>query len=117
MEPNQLTLIAEELLRGELSVAEFVHRMAQGSIADLGDAQLDLDRQRRCGFPEVVFGQGKSLASLERIFARLRSEGIDVLATRVAAEFAPRLEHVFPDGRYNPCLLYTSDAADEEDSG
>jgi len=101
MEPNQLTLIAQELLRGDLSVADFVRRISQGAIADVGDAQLDLDRHRRCGFPEVVFGQGKSLESLERIFHRLRSEGIDVLATRVAPEFAPRLEQTFPGGRYN----------------
>ncbi len=31
------------------------------SVAELGDVTLDLDRQRRCGFPEVVFGQSKSV--------------------------------------------------------
>ena len=28
--------------------------------ADLGYARVDLDRRRRCGFPEVIFGQGKT---------------------------------------------------------
>ena len=101
MEPADLTTLAQELLRGDLSVADFVHRLSQGAIADIGDAQLDLDRHRRCGFPEVVFGQGKSLESLERIFERLRAEGVDVLATRVPAEFGTKLERAFSGGRYN----------------
>ena len=101
MNPTNLTTLANELLRGELSVADFVHRLAQGAIADIGEAQLDLDRHRRCGFPEVVFGAGKSLESLERIFSRLRDEGVDVLATRIPAEFAQRLGTAFPSGRYN----------------
>ncbi len=102
MQPLDLTTLAEDLLQGNLSVAEFVLRMSQGAIADVGVAQLDLDRHRRCGFPEVVFGQGKSLEALEKIFARLVDEGIDVLATRVPAEFATSLEKVFPTARYNP---------------
>ena len=102
MDPADLTNLAQDLLRGDLSVADFVHRLAHGGIADVGDAQLDLDRHRRCGFPEVVFGQGKSLESLERIFERLRAEGVDVFATRVPGEFAAKLERLFPTGRYNP---------------
>ena len=73
MEVTDLTNLAQDLLRGDLSVADFVRRLSQGAIADVGDAQLDLDRHRRCGFPEVVFGQGKPLESLERIFEPLRS--------------------------------------------
>jgi NCAIR mutase (PurE)-related protein len=101
MEPADLASMAQELLRGELTVAQFVERLAHGPIADIGEAQLDLDRRRRCGFPEVVFGQGKSLESLERIFHRLRAEGIDVLATRIPPDHAKHLVRAFPGGRYN----------------
>jgi hypothetical protein len=68
----------------------------------LGDVQLDLDRRRRCGFPEVVFGEGKSVATLERIFQRLLDDGADVLTTRIAAEPAVALLDRFPHGCYNP---------------
>ena len=69
--------------------------------ADLGDAQVDLDRRRRCGFPEVIFAEGKSVAAMERIFAALLEHGADVLATRVSAEQAAGLAAKFPAGRYN----------------
>jgi pyridinium-3,5-biscarboxylic acid mononucleotide synthase len=101
MEPPQIGLLAQELLRGAISVDDFVQRLSHAAIADLGDVQLDLDRARRCGFPEVVFGQGKSLESLRRIFRRLLDEEIDVFATRIPADTAAQLESDFPQGRYN----------------
>jgi pyridinium-3,5-biscarboxylic acid mononucleotide synthase len=71
-------------------------------IADVGEAQLDLDRGRRCGFPEVVFAPGKTTAALEKIFRTLMGHGVDVLATRVAPEQAAELALKFPSGAYNP---------------
>ena len=69
--------------------------------ADLNESQLDLDRGRRCGFPEVVFGEGKSVITLEKVFRRLIEEEIDVLATRVSAQQAAELLPKFPLSRYN----------------
>ncbi|MEX0820094.1 MAG: nickel pincer cofactor biosynthesis protein LarB [Pirellulaceae bacterium] len=62
---------------------------------------LDLDRARRCGFPEVVFGEGKSIDTLALIFKRLLDDGIDVLATRIAGEKSESLLEIFPSGKYN----------------
>ena len=59
--------------------------------ADVGDAQVDLDRHRRCGFPEVVFAEGKTVAAMEKIFQALLQHGADVLATRMSAEQAAEL--------------------------
>ena len=56
------------MLRGELSVEQFVARLTAPTIADVGEAQIDLDRHRRCGFPEVVFAEGKTVAVMEKIF-------------------------------------------------
>jgi pyridinium-3,5-biscarboxylic acid mononucleotide synthase len=69
--------------------------------AQLTSATVDLDRRRRCGFPEVIFGQGKSIEQLREIVARLRDHGENVLATRIDAEQAAGLLLKFPDGRYN----------------
>jgi NCAIR mutase (PurE)-related protein len=102
MNQSQIAELAEKLSRGAISLDYFLREMARPATADLGDVQLDLDRSRRCGFPEVVFGEGKSLPTLERIFQRLLDDGADVLATRVAADSAAALLERFPAGRYNP---------------
>lgn len=101
-DPHEIEKLARLLLAGQLTVDAFTSQICQPAIADVGEAQLDLDRSRRCGFPEVVYSQGKSIEALEKIFAALQARGVDVLATRMSAEQAVVLEGKFPDGRYNP---------------
>jgi NCAIR mutase (PurE)-related protein len=62
---------------------------------------LDLDRRRRCGFPEVVYGPGKSNEQLREIVATLLRHGEPVLVTRVDSTHAASLLAAFPDGRVN----------------
>jgi pyridinium-3,5-biscarboxylic acid mononucleotide synthase len=69
--------------------------------ADLGEVQLDLDRARRCGYPEAVYAQGKSVPTLAKAFRRLLEAGEPVLATRVTPEVAQALSPDFPAARYN----------------
>jgi hypothetical protein len=102
MDIREITRLAELLRCGEVSVEEFAGRLWQPAIADTGDAKLDLDRARRCGFPEVVFAEGKTVQALERIFRAQLAREIDVLATRMAPEQAAVLGATFPQGRYNP---------------
>jgi len=102
MDTHEIERLARLLLGGEMTAAEFAERIAAQGIADLGEAQLDLDRARRCGFPEVVFAQGKTVAAMEKIFHALMDHGVGVLATRVSAEQAAELAARFPQGVYNP---------------
>ena len=66
------------------------------------DAQIDLDRMRRCGFPEVVFGTGKPPEVIVDVFAAQLASGQNSLATRVTPEQAGLVCQVFPDARANP---------------
>ncbi|MGL4464448.1 MAG: nickel pincer cofactor biosynthesis protein LarB, partial [Planctomycetia bacterium] len=74
------------------------------SAADLGFATVDLERGRRCGFPEVVYGEGKTPAQVAAIFARvLEAEpSLGCLATRISAETAAVLTQAFPQAEYDP---------------
>lgn len=65
------------------------------------DTNIDLDRQNRCGFPEVVFAEGKTIESVVSIFDELSSDRQDCLATRVTAEQAEALTARFPEAIYN----------------
>lgn len=98
---QQIQQLAKQLLSGELSLDVFLRSLVQPKTADLGDVQLDLDRRRRCGFPEVVFGEGKSVSTLERLFQRMLDEGIEVLVTRITSAAAADLTLKFPTARYN----------------
>jgi pyridinium-3,5-biscarboxylic acid mononucleotide synthase len=62
---------------------------------------VDLERRRRCGFPEVIFGPGKTVEQLCAIAATLLKHNEPVLATRIDAAQAAALQQAFPAGRYN----------------
>lgn len=83
--------------------AQLVNGLASANAdpAALGTATLDFDRSRRCGFPEVIFGEGKSISTLREIIGALVDRGQDVLATRIAPGAAAEIQAVFPAARYN----------------
>src|SRR4051812_47922685 len=101
MEPSQIASLAQQLMTGQITLDHFLQELARPSTADLGDVQLDLDRSRRCGYPEVVFGQGKSVETIERVFRRLLDDGFGALATRLSEEQARQLSERFPAGKHN----------------
>lgn len=73
----------------------------QSPTADLGNVQLDLDRPRRCGYPEVVFGEGKSAETLKKVIERLIAEGHEALVTRIHPQVASQLACVLAHVHHN----------------
>ena len=55
----------------------------------------DLDRQKRCGFPEVIYGEGKSFEQVVAITDRLLDDGQAVLITRVSSQLADALQNKY----------------------
>jgi len=65
-------------------------------VADLGFAQVDTHRALRKGFPEVVFGAGKTPRQIVGITSKLVEREQRVLVTRVTPEHARALRRKFP---------------------
>src|SRR3954468_16478208 len=103
MDSPELISLARQLIAGDISAGEFRHHLSTNndSIAELPAATIDLDRRRRCGFPEVVYGPGKTIEELCQIVQTLIDHDEPVLATRITAEQAAGLLSAFPQGRYN----------------
>src|SRR6186713_925082 len=107
MDRSILEKLAGGLLTGGMTTSEFLAlaevptaSRVQPS-AELGEVTLDLDRRRRCGFPEVIFGEGKTVATLAKIMERMREEKVRVLVTRVSPEKGNELRSMFPAAVYN----------------
>ncbi|GIP40805.1 1-(5-phosphoribosyl)-5-amino-4-imidazole-carboxyl ate carboxylase [Paenibacillus sp. J31TS4] len=71
-------------------------------VDDLGFAQLDLEREQRVGFPEVVFGEGKTREQILAILQRLVLHADRVLATRVDADKAEWIVPQLAGAVYHP---------------
>lgn len=65
------------------------------------EVHLDHSRDERCGFPEFVFGERKTLEQLQHITNNMSGAGKAVLITRVAADFAENLLNDFPDATFD----------------
>lgn len=67
-----------------------------------GDAHIDLDREHRCGYPEVIYAEGKTVDAIRRIILIQQEAGIDSFATRMSQEKGDALLIDFPNAQYNP---------------
>ncbi|MGI6216723.1 MAG: nickel pincer cofactor biosynthesis protein LarB [Coriobacteriales bacterium] len=63
-------------------------------------ANIDYDRERRCGFPEVIFGMGKSTDQMIAIAKAILEKQDLVLVTRVEPEEAKSIKAEIPDACY-----------------
>ena len=70
--------------------------------ADLDFAKLDLTREERTGFPEVVFCSGKENEFLLKIFDRLYKENNEVFGTRATKEQFELIKNEYPNAGYDP---------------
>lgn len=72
----------EQLQLGAISLEEAVIRCSP--VADLGFAQVDLQRKIRCGFPEVIFCEGKTAPWVVGVAQRINQAKQDCFGTRVS---------------------------------
>src|SRR3954469_9699513 len=102
MDSPELIALARQLIAGDISAGVFRQRVSENrdSIAELPAATIDLDRRRRCGFPEVIFGPGKTIEHLCVIARTLIEHNEPVLATRITAQQAESLLSSFPQGSF-----------------
>jgi pyridinium-3,5-biscarboxylic acid mononucleotide synthase len=97
MDGHELRALLEQVRSGQQTVDAAAERLVGGPpVADLGYAQVDLHRRQRCGFPEVIFCEGKTPAWVEGVVRKLSEAGQDCLATRVSPEQADHLARLFP---------------------
>ncbi len=102
MDSHELQKLFEAVRAGDVSPAEASTRVRTAPLEETGGfATVDLHRAIRCGAPEVIFGQGKTVEQIVAILRSLLAHGHDGLVTRVAADAGAELALAFPDGEYN----------------
>lgn len=93
--------ILERYRNGEISLTDALEKLPKHGIEELGFATIDTDRERRTGFPEVIYASGKTPEQVAQIAARMHQKGIDVLATRATEEMYAAVLSYIPEARYN----------------
>jgi hypothetical protein len=96
MDEKEIRRLLLQVRGGRLRLEKALERLRHLPYEDLGFARLDRHRALRRGFPEIVYGEGKSDAQLVTITRRLGRGGAPVLITRVDSERVRRLRRRLP---------------------
>lgn len=95
----------EELLRlhrdGELETTTAARRLANLHFEDIEHTRVDHSRAARQGFPEVIFGAGKSRTQICEIVERLVTRAPNVLITRTDAETYGEVRNIATDAEWH----------------
>jgi NCAIR mutase (PurE)-related protein len=96
-----LKKLLEDVRSGRLTVARAGERLAHFPFEDLGFASLDTHRSLRRGFPETIYGPGKSIEQILAIVERLHAAGQTALVTRVGPEAHAAVSVRHPKAEYH----------------
>ena len=86
---------------GEITSSEAADAIAGLSYEDIGYAKVDHGRAHRQGFPEVVFGLGKTPDQIAGIFEKLVERSPNVLVTRTTSEVYGILRNICTDAEWH----------------
>ncbi len=102
MNPRKLEELLKKVKSGKTSIEQAIDQLKSLPFEDLGYARIDHHRSLRKGFPEVIWGEGKSSKQIVSIMDELRRKGQNVLITRLDEKKAKSILRIFPKGRYYP---------------
>jgi NCAIR mutase (PurE)-related protein len=86
----------------EVAMEQVLGLMRAASFEDLGFARVDHHREFRQGFPEVVFGLGKTPEQIASVAARIAERGHSLLVTRATEEAFAAVNKVVPEATFTP---------------
>lgn len=100
MDPRELEKLLTDVAERRVTPEEAVVRLKTLPYEDLGFAKIDHHRALRRGFPEVVFGGGKTPTQIARIVTAIAARGQSALVTRASREAFEETSREQPEARY-----------------
>lgn len=113
MEPEAIKKLLEAVATGDVSPVNALEKLRYFDFEQVGEfARIDHHRQLRTGFPEVIWGPGKTPDQIVEIMQVMRQRNPVVMATRIEAEVYEKLHHKILDLRYYPIARICAIAPD-----
>ncbi len=101
MKESDIAEILTAHTNGEVSTEQATEQLKNLSFEDVGYARVDHARTERQGFPEVIFGQGKTSEQIVGIFEKLAARVPNVLITRTNAATYGEIRNVSTDAEWH----------------
>jgi NCAIR mutase (PurE)-related protein len=99
---SQLEETLKKVHAGKLSPEEALKKLKDYPYQDLEFAKIDHYRELRKGFPEIIYGLGKTDEQILKIGREIVKKGGSLLVTRVEAGTYAKIRRIIPKASYNP---------------
>ncbi len=100
MNPERLRSLLAAVKEGATAIDDALRELRDLPFRALGFANADTHRHLRTGFPEVIFGTGKTTPQIASLLGELGRDGATVMATRITPDVAKDLLVAVPAARY-----------------
>ena len=105
MTPSELKFLLAQVHSGDINVndahEQLLDHLRQAPYEDLGFARIDHHREIRQGFPEVVFGLGKTPKQIAAVAERITANGSTLLITRASPASFDAVRSVVPSAVFH----------------
>ena len=101
MDVEKLEQLLSAFKRNELEMADAARRITELQYEDVGYARVDHSRSTRQGFPEVVFGAGKTREQVVGIVERLVLHAPNVLVTHTDAATFGEVRNIITEAEWH----------------
>lgn len=101
MRKKDIKTLLSRVQKGTLTADEAMQRLKLLPYEDLGFAKIDTHRHLRRGFPEVIFGEGKTVTQIIGIIGRVAARRQTVLVTRVTPAVSRAIRRRYRRAKYH----------------
>jgi NCAIR mutase (PurE)-related protein len=102
-QPEALRTLLAAVAQGKVSPDAALEQLKYLEFEPIDDfAKVDHHRALRTGFPEVIWGPGKTVDQIVRIMRSLQTHNPVVMATRIEAEVYEKIRQQLPEAMYYP---------------
>lgn len=117
MNTEDIKNILEAFAGGSIETETAIEQLKGLPYEDVGYAKIDHGRAERQGFPEVIFGQGKTREQIVGIFEKLVERAPNVLITRTTADVFGEVRNVISDAEWHESAKLIRVLRDTTDRG
>ena len=98
---SQLKDVLDKVHLGKLSPEEAFLILKDYPYQNLGFAKIDHHRELRKGFPEIIYGLGKTEEQIVKISREIIKKGSNLLITKIEPKVFDKLKKKIPEAHYN----------------
>lgn len=117
MNKEAINQVLQLFASGGLAADDAVEQITALSYEDIGHTKVDHARAARQGFPEVIFGFGKTRQQIVEIYERLIERAPNVLITRTNADVFGDIRNITSDAEWHESAKLIRLMRDKTDRG